>query len=77
MEAPKCKICGKRHYGLCGSEELLASVPEVQEEIREDIPPVRAKVPLTGAERHKRFRDKRGGEYRESNKLRMRKKRDG
>ena len=36
-----------------------------------------ADPPLTNAARCKKYRDKRGDAYREANKLRMRKKRDG
>jgi hypothetical protein len=42
MEAPKCKICGVRHYGICPTtpEKKPQSMPEQAEtRIKPSVPP--------------------------------------
>jgi hypothetical protein len=48
MEAPKCKLCGYRHYGLCAApveEEPIPVVPYVQPPpmpIEQPVQPIQA-----------------------------------
>ena len=101
MKAPLCKICSKRHYGMCASDDFVevvlekalgpmdkamardledgvggsADAPQPPKESRDGKRVVES--PMTSAERHKRFREKHGDSYRETNRLRMRKSRGG
>lgn len=128
MKAPRCRLCGKEHYGLCreaakrvvlppkkegsvkpsvvraavravkkpttpsamprvqlhsqsltemGEDVLrdIAGMPELQEEIRKTIPPVRVKNPFTPAQKQKAYRARGGDELRERERLRKAAKR--
>ena len=111
MKPPKCKTCGKAHWGLCAGEPVDKKVsggtgrksPEdigraseekacetaVSGEVKGGshrpsgaTPPgdkgVRTPaLPLTPAQRSKRYRENLGDEYRKRNRERMRKKRNG
>lgn len=89
MDAPKCRLCGKKHYGLCEFKDAEASDGEVRGGGRERRgPPLGSEAaggdsatagssPLTNAERQKLYRQRRGEEYREWNRERMRRIRNG
>lgn len=59
MEAPKCRLCGKRHWGMCPEPEGSEGKSR----------------PLTNAEHQKRYRERHGESYRKRNRERMRGKR--
>ncbi len=53
----------------------MASMPELQAEIRKGVPPVVVGNPLTSAQKQKAYREKHGDKLREANRLRMAAKR--
>lgn len=89
MKAPKCRLCGKQHWGSCPDLEASAeaveavvasgSVPRSSGVI--DTPPtstaLNADRPLSSAERQKRWREKMGDAYRAWNRERMKRLRGG
>lgn len=62
--------------GLSTTDSITMTTEEVREKVkRGEISDTVAGIALTATERHKRYREKHGDEYREKNRLRMAEKR--
>lgn len=86
MDAPKCRICGKKHYGLCSESDLdvldkATPTPEVLESDTVEEP--KAKVvdgkgcPECGATAQTFADAEKWATIREKQRLRMKRKRHG
>ena len=89
MDAPRCRLCGCRHYGECEpgnlpetSDSGVASKKVVRSKsassnVGEVEQGARSPGPLTQVERNKRWREKNADRYRKSQRDLMRKNRGG
>lgn len=81
MKAPRCKLCGKEHYGLCSAAPKAVVVDVTHPDpkgsrrgadIRQSL---LTGVPLTPAQKQAAYRERHKERVREADKLRKRKTR--